>query len=114
MRDTLVRTRTRYVALLKALVRRDGLRLASGAAEHSAPPIRSRPTSRSCRVSGARASASGGRITKAGDTRLRWLLVEAAWRILRSPRADAAPLRAWAERIASPGATVPRTPRANI
>jgi transposase len=41
-----------------------------------------------------------GRITKAGNTRMRWLLVEAAWRVLRSPRADAAPLRAWAERIA--------------
>jgi len=34
-----------------------------------------------------------GRITKAGNTRMRWLLVEAAWRVLRSPRADAAPLR---------------------
>ena len=41
-----------------------------------------------------------GRITKAGNTRLRWLLVEAAWRVLRSSRADAAPLRTWAERIA--------------
>lgn len=30
VRDTLVRTRTRYAALLKALVRREGLRLASG------------------------------------------------------------------------------------
>lgn len=26
-----------------------------------------------------------GRITKQGNTRMRWLLVEAAWRILRSP-----------------------------
>jgi transposase len=41
-----------------------------------------------------------GRITKAGNTRMRWLLVEAAWRVLRSPRADAAPLRVWAEHIA--------------
>jgi len=34
VRDTLVGTRTRYVALAKALVRREGFRLASGAAEH--------------------------------------------------------------------------------
>ncbi|MBA3260482.1 MAG: hypothetical protein H0T68_13580 [Gemmatimonadales bacterium] len=33
VRDSLVRTRTRYVALVRALVRREGLRLASGAAE---------------------------------------------------------------------------------
>jgi hypothetical protein len=33
VRDTLGRTRTRYVALVKALVRREGFRLASGAAE---------------------------------------------------------------------------------
>jgi hypothetical protein len=31
---------------------------------------------------------------------MRWLLVEAAWRVLRSPRPDAAGLKAWAERIA--------------
>src|SRR5581483_10697097 len=33
VRDTLVRTRTRYAALAKALVRRDGLRVASAGAE---------------------------------------------------------------------------------
>jgi transposase len=41
-----------------------------------------------------------GRITKAGNSRLRWLLVQAAWAILRSKRVDAEPLRRWAQRIA--------------
>jgi len=41
-----------------------------------------------------------GRITKAGSPRVRWLLVEAAWRIWRSRDAGAAPLQAWAERVA--------------
>ena len=54
MRDALVKTRTRYVAVIKALVRRDGLRL----------------------------------------------LVEAAWRVLRTKEEAAAPLKAWAEGIA--------------
>lgn len=159
MRDALVRTRTRYVALVKALVRREGLRLASGAAEHpraklaaevaplvallpgldqeiaaadqrlaqhlaAEPVVRRLATAPgigpvtatafvaaldeitrfasahqveaylglvpSGRSSGERQRR--GRITKAGNTRMRWLLVEAAWR--------AAPLRAWAERIA--------------
>jgi transposase len=42
-----------------------------------------------------------GRITKAGNARVRWLLVEAAWRILRSKKADTVTLRAWALRIAA-------------
>jgi transposase len=41
-----------------------------------------------------------GPITKAGDTRVRWLLVEAAWTILRTRTPATEPLRAWAERIA--------------
>ncbi len=176
VRETLVRTRTRYVGLLQALVRRDGLRLPSGMPEHTATRVAAVPVSPmlaselapllallpalnaeiaaadqrlaaglaanavvqrlatvpgigpvtatafvatldditrfasahqveaylglvpSERSSGERQRR--GRITKAGNTRVRWLLVEAAWRILRSPRADAAPLRAWAERIA--------------
>ena len=176
VRDTLVRTRTRYVALAKSLVRRDGFRLASGAAEHTRAKLAALPLpptltgelaplvallpalDREIAAADARlaqylagdpvvgrlATAPGigpvtatafvatldditrfatahqveaylglvpserssgerqrrGRITKAGNTRMRWLLVEAAWRVLRSPRADAAPLRAWAERIA--------------
>jgi transposase len=39
-----------------------------------------------------------GRITKAGNSRARWLLVEAAWAILRSRRHDVEPLRRWAQR----------------
>jgi len=35
VRDALVRTRTRYVALIQAAVRREGLRLTSGEAEHT-------------------------------------------------------------------------------
>ena len=42
-----------------------------------------------------------GRVTKAGHRRLRALLVEAAWSILRSPRTETAALRAWALRIAA-------------
>ena len=41
-----------------------------------------------------------GAITKTGNTRLRWLLVEAAWSILRSRHARAEELRLWAQRIA--------------
>jgi len=41
-----------------------------------------------------------GHITKAGNRRLRYLLVEAAWGILRHDRSDTAALRGWAERIA--------------
>lgn len=42
-----------------------------------------------------------GHITKAGNTRMRWLLVEAAWCILRSKKSETAPLRAWASAIAT-------------
>jgi transposase len=41
-----------------------------------------------------------GQITKAGHRRLRALLVEAAWTLLRSERPETAALRAWALRIA--------------
>ena len=42
-----------------------------------------------------------GHITKAGNPRIRWLLVQAAWAALRSRRADAAGLRAWANQLAA-------------
>ena len=42
-----------------------------------------------------------GPITKAGNRRVRWLLVEAAWRILRSKDPASARLRAWAGRLAA-------------
>ena len=41
-----------------------------------------------------------GAITKAGNGRVRSLLVEAAWSVLRTKRADTAELRVWAERLA--------------
>jgi len=41
-----------------------------------------------------------GPVTKAGNPRMRWLLVEAAWCILRSRHSDTEHLRQWAERIA--------------
>jgi transposase len=41
-----------------------------------------------------------GHITKAGNPRMRWLLVQAAWAVWHSTKSDAQPLRAWAQRIA--------------
>jgi len=41
-----------------------------------------------------------GRITKAGNGRARWLLVEAAWSILRYKKSETLALRQWADRIA--------------
>jgi len=176
VRDGLVRTRTRYVAIIKAFVRREGLRLRSGEPEHTvakltelelpaplvqeiAPlvallgPLNEQIEQANVRLTAlAKADAivprlrtvpgigpvtavafvaaldevtrfegahqvqaylglvpseysSGerqlrGRITKRGNSRARWLLVEAGWRVLRSSDPAAAPLRAWAERIA--------------
>jgi transposase len=40
-----------------------------------------------------------GRISKAGNSRARWLLIEAAWRIRRSRRPDLRGLQQWAEAI---------------
>lgn len=175
VRDALVRTRVRYVALVKALVRRDGLRVPSGEVERVATRLAALPLDarlqaevaplvtllatlnqeiaaadvrvlalkRDDPVVARLATAPGvgpltaaafvatiddvarfpdahaleaylglvpserssgetqrrGRITKAGNPRVRWLLVEAAWRILRSPRPACAALRGWAERI---------------
>lgn len=177
VREALVRTRTRYVAILKTLVRGEGLRLAQGEPERTAAklaavevPERVRaevapllallePLNAEIAAADARISAltrsdpvvqrlatapgigpltaaafvatlddvtrfrtahqveaylglvpsersSGeqqrrGRITKCGNTRMRWLLVEAGWRVLRSKRPEAAALRAWAERLAA-------------
>jgi transposase len=176
VRDALVRTRTRYLALAKALVRRDGLRVASSESRVAAKriaaldvspmlaaelaplfdvlepinaqvlaadrrlgrlatedPIVARlatapsigPITASAIVAtvdditrfrtahqfeaflglvpGERSSGEKrriGRITKAGNSRVRSLLVEAGWRILRAKSADTAALRAWALRIA--------------
>ena len=176
VRDSLVRTRTRYVALIKATVRREGLRLSQGGAERTASKLgaielreevlqelapilevlsplnreiesadkrieqlgRNNPVVRRlmtapgvgpvtalafvaaldevARFPGAHQveaylglvpseHSSGerqhrGRITKRGNARMRWLLVEAGWRIMRSRRSECAALRAWAMQIA--------------
>jgi len=42
-----------------------------------------------------------GRITKAGNNRLRWLLIEGAWSILNHAKPETATLRAWTQRIAA-------------
>jgi transposase len=42
-----------------------------------------------------------GRITKTGDSRVRWLLVEAGWRLLRSTGEEARPLRRWGLKVAA-------------
>ncbi len=177
VREALVRTRTRYVALAKALVRRDGLRVPSSAAERvgahlqafalpptlaaelaplvtlltplnetiaaadrrlaglertdaivallmTAPGIGAVTASALLAtidditrfasahqfeaylglVPGERSSGEQrrvGPITKAGNRRVRWLLVEAAWRILRSKQVESAALRSWALTIAA-------------
>ncbi len=177
VRDALVRTRTRYVALIKARVRSEGLRLAQGDPEYTARKLAAltelpdatraeltplltllEPLNRELDAADARITAlvatdatvrllttapaigpvtaaafvatlddvtrfasadqvtaylgvvpsehsSGerqhrGRITKTGNTRMRWLLVEPGWRILRSTSPDATGLKAWGEQIA--------------
>ena len=177
VRDALIRTRTRYVNVVRALTRRDGLRLPTGGPEHleaklaalgleptlaaelaplrvvlepvntqigcadrqlaataDADPLFARlrttpgigPVTAVAfvatlddvtrfrtahQVAGylgvtPREYSSGehqhrGRISKTGNPRMRALLVEAGWRILRSTDPAAAALRAWGERIAA-------------
>lgn len=175
VRDALVRTRTRYMALTKALLRRDGLRLNSAASHlfqqriaalDASPqlraelqpllemlaPLNTQIDAADARMSGLQRNdavvallstapgigpitacavvatidditrfatahqfeaylglvpgelSSGekrrvGPITKAGNARVRYLLVEAAWRVLASKQEETAALRAWAQRI---------------
>jgi transposase len=176
VRDALVRTRTRYVSLIKAAVRREGLRLSQGEAERTASKVRAielreevlqelrpilevlSPLNAQIELADKRLEQLGktdpvvtrlktapgvgsvtalsfvaaldevtrftgahqvesylglvpseyssgerqhrGRITKRGNARMRWLLVEAGWRIMRSRRSECAALRAWAMQIA--------------
>jgi transposase len=176
VRDSLVRTRTRWINLTRALLRRQGLRVRSGHAESFVDRVEDLELTRQLRAEvrpllvlfgplneqlavldkqivelkkcdegvrrlqtapaiGAVTSAAflaliddvgrfprahalesyvglvpsewsssekklRGRITKAGDTRVRWLLVEAGWTIMRSRRPECQPLRDWAEGIA--------------
>jgi transposase len=175
--DALVRTRTRYIALIRALLRQHGFRLRSGQARHIAARVLAlqlpgrrlsevapllaviqhvnaqlvftdqaiahctRPDPRVQRLQTVpyvgpvtaaafvaalddaarfrdahqvaaylglvpRELSSGdtqrrGRITKTGNVRVRWLLVQAAHSIRRSPDPRLAPLAAWATRIAA-------------
>jgi len=177
VREALVRTRTRYVSLAKALVRRDGLRVAAseshlvakriaaldlsdtlagelmplfsvmapineqidaadrriGSLTDNDPDVALLTTAPSIGpitsaaivatvdditrfhsahqfeaflglVPGERSSGEKrrvGHITKSGNSRVRYLLVEAAWRILRSKSEDTAALRTWALLIAA-------------
>jgi transposase len=177
VREALVRTRTRYIAIAKAFVRRDGLRVPSSeshlvakrvgalaipvqleaelsplfaileplnsqiaaadrritAVSHEDPIVALLATAPSIGpltasaivstvdditrftsahhfeaflglVPGERSSGEKrrvGRITKAGNSRVRYLLVEAGWRILRSKSSETAALRAWALKIAA-------------
>jgi len=175
VRDTLVRTRTRYINHLRAQLRQQGLRLPSGHADQVlrrlarvalppglattvAPlvallePLQQELAAADARVAALartdpavrhldavpaigpvtaaafvatlddvtrfqsahqveaylglvpRERSSGeqqhrGAISKRGNTRVRWLLVEAAWRIRRSRHPAHGPLQAWAARI---------------
>jgi transposase len=176
VRDALVRTRTRYVSLIKAAVRREGLRLSQGEAERTALKVEAielreevrrelvpilqllSPLNREIESADERIEQLGrnnpvvrrlmtapgvgpvtalafvasldqvtrfatahqvesylglvpseyssgerqhrGRITKRGNARMRSLLVEAGWRIMRSRRSECAAMRAWATQIA--------------
>lgn len=176
VRDLLVRSRTRAIAMTGALVRAEGLRVRSGAPEQFLarldalplpPPLQATLTStraflttleaeihqadtaiqqiavhdpvvarltsapgigpvtaaafvatldRADRFAGAHQVESylgvvpsedssadyrrRGHITKAGNPRMRWLLVQAAWAVWHSKQPEAQPLRAWAQRIA--------------
>ena len=177
VRDALVRTRTRYVSLIKAVVRREGLRLSQGEPEHTALKVRAielreevleelapilevlSPLNAQIELADKRLEQLGktdpvvtrlmsapgvgpvtalafvaaldevtrfpsahqvgsylglvpseyssgerqhrGRITKRGNARMRSLLVEAGWRILRSRKSECTALRAWAMQIAA-------------
>jgi transposase len=176
VRDSLVRTRTRYVALIKAAVRREGLRLSQGDAERTASKLGAielreevlrelapilallSPLNREIETADRRIEQLGkedpvvrrlmtapgvgpvtalafvaaldevtrfpgahqveaylglvpseyssgerqhrGRITKRGNARMRSLMVEAGWRIMRSRRSECTALRIWASQIA--------------
>jgi transposase len=176
VRDALVRTRTRYIAIIKAAVRREGLRLPSSEAQHTARELAELPLAAEtvqelaplvalfAPLNAAIAAADArlvalarqhpaalrlatmptigpitalafvaaldhvdrfasakqvraylglvpseyssadrrirGRITKRGDVRTRWLLVEAGWRVLRASQPELAALKAWGEQVA--------------
>jgi transposase len=177
VREVLVRTRSRYVGLIRALLRREGLRVRSGNVDSFARRLRElelpahleqeiapllvmlrelnreidaaeksiveatkndRVVDLLCTAPGVgivtatsfvatldrverfqrahevqayvglvpREMSSGekqlkGRITKSGNKRICYLLVEAAWGVLRTKGLDAKPLKEWTQRIAA-------------
>jgi transposase len=177
VREALVRTRARYISLLGALLRREGLRVASGGAPAflrrldavtlppplaaAIAPVRAllAPLNEQIAAVDARLAASvktdavmrrlesvpavgpvtaatfvatldtvtrfagphqvaaylglvpsehssgerqqRGAITKTGHRRTRWILVQAAWGVLRSRGPEAAALRQWAQQLAT-------------
>ena len=177
VRDALIRTRTRYVNVVRALTRREGLRVPTGHPEHlerkltaleldpaladELAPLRVvlEPVNAQIEAADAQLAATAGaderiarlrtvpgigpvtavafvatlddvtrfrtahqvagylgltpreyssgerqqrgRISKTGSPRMRALLVEAGWRLQRAQDPAAAPLRAWAERVAA-------------
>jgi transposase len=176
VREALVRTRTRYISVLRAVLRRDGVRVPSGGAATFGQRVQTLPLSatqarlvaplvallkplnrqlaalkaqlargvaanaaarRLCTVPGVgpvtaaavvatlddvsrfasagqvaaygglvpRERSSGeqqrrGPLTKAGNRRVRWLLVQAAWAYWRSRATARTALRRWVERLA--------------
>jgi len=176
VREALVRTRTRYISVIRAVLRRDGVRVPSGGAATFGPRVQALALSatqhrliapllallrslnqqlavletqlarevaghaagrRLCTVPGVgpvtaaavvatlddvgrfasadqvaayvglvpRERSSGeqqrrGPLTKAGNSRVRWLLVQAAWAYWRSRATAGTVLRAWVERLA--------------
>jgi transposase len=176
VREALVRTRTRYISVLRAVLRRDGIRVPSGGAATFGQRVQTLPLSatqarvvaplvallkplnrqlatleaqlargvaanaaarRLCTVPGVgpvtaaavvatlddvsrfasagqvaayvglvpRERSSGeqqrrGPLTKAGNSRVRWLLVQAAWAYWRSRATVRTALRRWVERLA--------------
>lgn len=151
IRESVVRSRTKFIALTGAMLRREGLRIRSGNADHilrrlaevemdDALRERLQPLVRVLELLHAEIKAADqriavivaedtierfagahqlesylglvpserssgekqrkGRITKAGNSRLRYLLAEAAWSLLLSRKDSTQELREWAQRIA--------------
>jgi transposase len=173
VREALVQTRTRYLSVIRALLRREGIRVPSGSAaafprrlqQVAVPPTQAAvvaplfellaPLNAAIAAADARLAAdpvarrlattpgvgpvtavafvatlddvtrfarpgqvaaylglvprersSGerqrrGAVTKAGNKRLRWLLVQAAWGVWRDRHAASQPLRSWAVALAA-------------
>jgi hypothetical protein len=71
-----------------------------GMRTHPAAPHQFEAFLGSCRASGARVRSVGSVASPKRATHVRYLLVEAGWRILRTKGDETAALRAWAPRIA--------------